>query len=69
MPGNETGLPGISLPAGLDSAGLPIGVQIHGNFAAEDVLIQVAAQVERAKPDWFAARPGVHVAAPGPQAG
>ena len=63
MPGNETGLPGISLPAGLDSGGLPIGVQVHGNFAAEDVLIQVAAQFERAKPEWFAARPGVHVAA------
>lgn len=63
MPGNETGQPGISLPAGLDAEGLPIGVQIHGNFAAEDVLIQLAAQIERARPDWFAARPGVHVAA------
>jgi amidase len=63
MPGNETGQPGISLPAGLDSGGLPIGVQLHGNFAAEDVLIQLAAQIERARPDWFAARPFVHVAA------
>ena len=63
MPGNETGLPGISLPAGLDADGLPIGVQVHGNFAAEDVLIQVAAQIERARPEWFGARPGVHVAA------
>ncbi|MCC6717190.1 MAG: amidase [Acetobacteraceae bacterium] len=62
MPGNETGMPAISLPAGLDAEGLPIGVQVHGNFACEDVLIQVAAQIERAKPDWFTARPGVHVA-------
>lgn len=61
MPGNETGLPGISLPAGLDTDGLPIGVQVHGNFAAEDVLIQVAAQIESAKPEWFGAIPGVHV--------
>ena len=61
MPGNETGMPGISLPAGLDADGLPIGVQVHGNFAAEDVLIQVAAQIERAKPAWFGATPGVHV--------
>ena len=61
MPGNETGLPGISLPAGLDADGLPIGVQVHGNFAAEDVLIQVAAQIERAKPAWFGATPGIHV--------
>lgn len=63
MPGNETGMPGISLPAGLDADGLPIGVQVHGNFACEDVLIQVAAQIERAKPEWFATRPGIHVAA------
>lgn len=62
MPGNETGLPGISLPAGFDTDGLPIGVQIHGNFMAEDVLLQVAAQIERAQPQWFAARPPVHVA-------
>lgn len=61
MPGNETGMPGISLPAGLDSDGLPIGVQVHGNFAAEDTLIQVAAQIERARPEWFGAVPGVHV--------
>jgi amidase len=63
MPGNETGMPGISLPAGLDTDGLPIGVQLHGNFACEDVLIQLAAQVERAKPEWFAARAPIHVAA------
>ncbi len=62
MPGNETGMPGISLPTGLDAAGLPIGVQVHGNFACEDVLIQVAAQIERAKPEWFGMRPPLHVA-------
>ena len=62
MPGNETGMPAISLPAGLDTAGLPIGVQVHGNFACEDVLIQVATQIERARPSWFTARPGIHVA-------
>jgi amidase len=61
MPGNETGLPGISLPAGLDDDGVPVGVQIHGNFAAEDVLLQIAAQIERAKPEWFNATPKVHV--------
>ncbi len=61
MPGNETGLPGISVPAGLDSDGVPIGVQVHGNFSAEDVLLQVAAQIERARPQWFGGTPGVHV--------
>jgi amidase len=50
MPANETGLPGISVPAGLDGDGLPIGVQLCGNFCREDVLLQLA-QVERAHPE------------------
>ncbi len=61
MPGNETGMPAISLPAGLDRDGLPIGVQLHGNFAREDLLLQVAAQIERGRPEWFSAVPPVHV--------
>jgi amidase len=61
MPGNETGLPGISLPAGLDHEGMPIGVQLYGNFAREDQLLQLAAQIERARPEWFRALPPVHV--------
>ena len=61
MPGNETGLPGISVPAGLDADGLPIGVQVHGNFSAEHTLMQVAAQIERARPEWFSPVPAVHV--------
>jgi amidase len=62
MPANETGLPAISLPAGVDGKGLPIGVQVYGDFGREDVLLRLAAQMERARPDWFGARPGVHVA-------
>jgi amidase len=61
MPANETGLPGISVPAGLDRDRLPIGVQLYGNFCREDLLLQVAAQIERARPDWFGAVPPVHV--------
>ncbi len=65
MPANETGLPGVSLPAGFDRDGLPIGVQLYGNFCREDLLLQVAAQIERARPDWFGAVPPVHVARSG----
>src|SRR5258708_14779047 len=65
MPGNETGLPAISLPAGLDTDRLPIGVQLYGNFRAEALLLQVAAQIERARPDWFGQVPPVHVTAKG----
>ena len=61
MPGNETGLPGISIPAGLDTDGLPIGVQVHGNFSSEATLMQIAAQFERARPEWFSPVPMVHV--------
>jgi amidase len=53
MPGNETGLPGISIPAGLDSGGLPIGAMFYGNWCREDLLLQIARQIERAKPEWF----------------
>lgn len=61
MPGNETGMPGISVPAGLDREGLPIGAQLHARWGREDLLLQVAAQIERAKPEWFGAVPPVHV--------
>lgn len=37
MPANETGLPGISVPAGLDADGLPIGIQFYGNSAGRPV--------------------------------
>jgi Asp-tRNA(Asn)/Glu-tRNA(Gln) amidotransferase A subunit family amidase len=50
-------------PASLDSEGLPIGVQFYGNFTGEDLLLCLAAQLEQARPEWFGARPGVHVAA------
>jgi amidase len=63
IPANETGLPAISVPAGLDSDGLPIGVQFYGNFTGEDLLLGLSAQLEQARLEWFGTRPGVHVAA------
>ena len=69
MPANETGLPAIAVPAGLDDAGMPVGVQFHGRFGAEATLLGIAAQIERARPDWSSARPRIHVAAPTGAAG
>jgi amidase len=63
MPANETGLPAIAIPGGLDSDKLPMGVQLYGNFRAEAKLLQLAAQLERARSDWFGARPPLHVTA------
>ena len=62
MPANETGLPAIAVPAGLDNDGLPIGVQFYGNFRDEAKLLRLAAQLERARPEWFGAHPPLHVA-------
>jgi amidase len=53
---NMTGQPAVSIPLFVDSAGLPIGIQIVGRPAAEDVLIRVSAQLEDARP-WAARRP------------
>jgi amidase len=49
-PFNVTGQPAISLPAAVDSEGLPIGVQLAAAFGREDLLIRVASQLERARP-------------------
>jgi amidase len=64
MPGNETGHPGINVPAGFDTDGLPIGVQLQGGFGGEALLLQLAAQVERERPTWFGAVPPLHVTKP-----
>jgi len=45
-PFNVTGQPGISLPLGMTSSGLPIGVQLVGAYGREDVLFQVGGQLE-----------------------
>ncbi|RWI16776.1 MAG: amidase [Mesorhizobium sp.] len=60
MPGNETGMPSISVPAGVDREGLPIGVLLHARWGREDLLLQIAAQLERWKPEWFEAFPPIH---------
>jgi aspartyl-tRNA(Asn)/glutamyl-tRNA(Gln) amidotransferase subunit A len=39
---NLAGIPGISVPCGLSSENLPIGLQLVGNFWAEDVLLNLA---------------------------
>ncbi|MDD6810511.1 MAG: Asp-tRNA(Asn)/Glu-tRNA(Gln) amidotransferase subunit GatA [Lachnospiraceae bacterium] len=46
---NLAGLPGISLPCGKDSKGLPIGLQLIGDCFQEKKLIQTAYAYERAR--------------------
>ncbi len=47
---NVTGQPAMSVPAGLDERGLPVGVQLVGRHCSEELLLQVAAQLEQAAP-------------------
>ncbi|MEV0620071.1 amidase family protein [Nonomuraea sp. NPDC050404] len=47
---NVTGQPAISLPLGHGRDGLPIGVQIAAAYGREDLLLRVAAHLERAMP-------------------
>lgn len=46
---NLAGLPGISVPCGNDSKGLPIGVQMIGNSFSEKTLIQAAYTYEQTR--------------------
>jgi amidase len=56
---NLTGQPAITLPLHWTAGGLPVGVQFVGGFAAEDVLIRLASQIEAAQP-WADRHPPVH---------
>jgi len=53
---NVTGQPAISVPAGFGEDGLPIGTQLVAKPLGEDTLLQVAAQLEAARP-WAARHP------------
>jgi len=57
-PFNATGQPAISLPLYWSPDGLPIGIQLVAAYGREDVLIRIAAQLERARP-WADRRPVV----------
>jgi aspartyl-tRNA(Asn)/glutamyl-tRNA(Gln) amidotransferase subunit A len=55
---NLAGLPGISLPGGFSSGGLPIGIQLLGPPFAEETLLRAARMFERVTP-WHTKRPAL----------
>jgi aspartyl-tRNA(Asn)/glutamyl-tRNA(Gln) amidotransferase subunit A len=48
IPANLAGVPAISLPCGLDDAGLPVGIQLTAPILGESLLLRVAHALEGA---------------------
>jgi amidase len=61
VPYNVTGQPAISLPLGMHSNGLPIGVQLGARPGEDHLLIELGAALERAMP-WRDRKPPIRVA-------
>ena len=57
IPANLSGMPAISLPAGLDEGGLPVGVQLTAPVLEEPLLLRAAHALEQAI--GFDARPAI----------
>ena len=48
LPASLAGLPGMSIPVGLGDAGMPVGMQLIGNYLQEAKLLNVAHQFQSA---------------------
>jgi aspartyl-tRNA(Asn)/glutamyl-tRNA(Gln) amidotransferase subunit A len=57
IPASMAGIPGMSVPAGLNADGLPLGLQVLGKPFDEETVFSVAAALERAAA--FTAKPGM----------
>ena len=62
VPASMAGIPGLSVPAGLSSQGLPLGLQVLGKPFDEETILTVGAAIERAAN--FKARPPIWAGAP-----
>jgi aspartyl-tRNA(Asn)/glutamyl-tRNA(Gln) amidotransferase subunit A len=56
VPASLAGLPAMSIPCGFDSEGLPVGLQITGNYFAEAKMLQAAHHFQRVT-DWHTRAP------------
>ena len=57
LPASLAGLPGMSVPAGPGAAGMPVGLQLVGNYFAEGTLLHTAHAFQQAT-DWHLREPG-----------
>ena len=56
LPASMAGLPGLSTPAGFGAGGMPVGLQLLGNYFSEARLLHVAHRLQQVT--------GVHLSAP-----
>jgi len=56
LPGSLAGLPGMSLPVGTGAGGMPVGLQLIGNYFQEGQLLHAAHALQQAT-DWHQAAP------------
>ncbi len=56
LPGSLAGLPGMSIPVGFGAGGMPVGMQLLGNYFQESRLLNAAHRFQQAT-DFHAARP------------
>jgi aspartyl-tRNA(Asn)/glutamyl-tRNA(Gln) amidotransferase subunit A len=61
VPANHAGTPGLSVPAGLNAEGLPLGLQVLGRDWDEATLFRIAATYEAltAEAAWRQVKPGI----------
>ena len=56
LPGSLAGLPGMSVPVGFGEGGMPVGLQLRGNYFQESRLLNVAHRFQQAT-DFHAKKP------------
>jgi mandelamide amidase len=49
-PGSVAGIPGLSLPAGMTQAGLPVGIELDGPEGSDRQLLAIGLAVEKLLP-------------------
>ncbi|MEP7302644.1 MAG: amidase, partial [Caldimonas sp.] len=56
LPASLAGLPGMSIPAGFGAGGMPVGLQLVGNYFDEGTLLHAAHAFQQAS-DWHTRAP------------
>jgi aspartyl-tRNA(Asn)/glutamyl-tRNA(Gln) amidotransferase subunit A len=56
LPGSLAGLPGLSTPCGFGEGGMPVGLQLIGNYFQEGQLLHAAHALQQAT-DWHTRAP------------